>query len=76
MAVGRKNLEDQALKLPVRARAQLAQRLIASLDGEPYPNGEGLWLIEAKRRAAELSSGKVKGIPAAKVFKKARSALG
>lgn len=75
MAAAHKKLEDQALKLPVRARARLAQRLIASLDGEPDPNAEGLWLIEAKRRAAELASGKVKGIPAVKVFKKARSAL-
>ena len=75
MAAADKKLEDEALKLPPRARARLAQRLIASLDGQPDEDAERLWLIEAQRRAAELASGKVKGIPAVKVFKKAHAAL-
>jgi hypothetical protein len=34
-----------------------------------------LWLQEAERRLGELKSGKVAGIPAARVIRKARSAL-
>ena len=75
MANGPKKLEHEALKLPARARARLAHRLIKSLEGPPDPEAERLWVIEAERRASEMASGKVKGIPADKVFKKARSAL-
>jgi len=74
MAAANKKLEDQALKLPPRARARLAQRLIASLDGEPDPNAERLWLVEAQRRAAELATGAVKGMLVENVSKKARAA--
>ena len=37
--------------------------------------GEKLWLEEAERRLGELKSGRTVGIPAAKVIRKARSAL-
>jgi putative addiction module component (TIGR02574 family) len=74
MAAANKRLENQALKLPPRARARLAQRLIASLDGEPDPDAEGLWLVEAQRRAAELASGAVTGIPVENMPKKRRAA--
>jgi hypothetical protein len=36
---------------------------------------EKLWLHEAERRLDELKSGKVAGIPAQKVIRKARSTL-
>jgi len=38
-------------------------------------DAEKLWLEEAERRLGELKSGKVVGISAAKVIKKARSRL-
>ena len=50
--------------------------MLASLDEEPIdPDAERLWAAEAKRRAEELASGRVKGIPADKVLRKARAAL-
>jgi putative addiction module component (TIGR02574 family) len=70
-----RELESKALKLSRRERARLAQQLISSLDHEVDADAEKLWLEEAERRLAELKSGKVAGIPAEKVIKKARSAL-
>jgi putative addiction module component (TIGR02574 family) len=70
-----RELESQALKLSRRERARLAQRLISSLDQEVAADTERLWLAEAERRLDELKSGKVVGIPAAKVLRKVRSAL-
>ena len=70
-----RELESRALKLPRRERARLAQRLITSLDSEVDGDVDKLWLQEAERRLAELKSGKVTGIPAEKVIRKARSSL-
>jgi putative addiction module component (TIGR02574 family) len=75
MANAARELESKALKLSRRERARLAQRLISSLDQKADPDTEKLWLAEAERRLGELKSGKVAGIPAEKVIKKARSAL-
>lgn len=70
-----RELESKALRLPRRERARLAQRLISSLDAEADADGDKLWLQEAERRLDELKSGKVAGIPAQKVIRKARSTL-
>jgi putative addiction module component (TIGR02574 family) len=70
-----RELESRALKLPRRERARLAQRLISSLDRDVDADVDRLWLQEAERRVAELKSGRVAGIPAEKVVRKARSAL-
>ena len=70
-----RDLGSKALKLSRRERARLAQRLISSLDQERDPDAEKLWLQEAERRLGELKSGKVAGIPAEKVIRKARSML-
>lgn len=75
MPVARKKLEDAAMKLSLRSRARLAARLIMSLEGPADPDAQRLWISEAESRAAELSSGKVKGVPAGKVFKRARAAI-
>ncbi len=70
-----RDLEAQALSLPRRARARLAQRLISSLDPTVEAGVDKLWLQEAERRLRELQSGKVTAIPAEKVLRKARVAL-
>jgi len=75
MASLARELESKALKLSRRERARLAQQLISSLDQKIDADAEKLWLEEAERRLAELKSGKVAGIPAEKVIKKARSTL-
>ncbi len=75
MASPARELESKALKLSRRERARLAQRLISSLDQKVDVHAEELWLQEAQRRLDELKFGKVDGIPAEKVIRKARSAL-
>jgi putative addiction module component (TIGR02574 family) len=70
-----RELESQALRLSRRERARLAQRLISSLDQEVDADVEELWLREAERRLGELKSGRVAGIPAQKVIRRARSTL-
>jgi len=75
MTIALKKIEDDALKLPVRSRARLAERLIMSLEEAADPDAEQAWLDEIERRSVELKGGKVTGVPAGKVFKKARAAL-
>lgn len=65
----------RVLRLSPEERVRLAEELIASLDEEIEPDVEELWLAEAERRLKDFRSGKVRGIPAAKAFAKARSAL-
>ena len=75
MAKRTRELESKALKLSPRQRARLAQRLISSLEREVDADAEKLWRQEAERRLGEIKSGKVAGIPAEKVIRKARSSL-
>ena len=73
-----KTIEDAALALPARSRARLAKRLILSVDraeAEPEDEVEREWQLESERRSDDLKTGRVKGIPVAKVLKKARAAL-
>jgi putative addiction module component (TIGR02574 family) len=70
-----RDLESKALKLSPRERARLAQRLISSLDQESDADAEKLWRDEAERWSDELKSGRVAGISAEKVIRKARSSL-
>ncbi len=64
-----------AMKLPLRDRVRLAQRLVSSLDDQIEADVEGLWLAEAERRLEELRTGRAKGIDAAEAFRKAHEAL-
>jgi hypothetical protein len=75
MASPMRQLESNALRLPARQRALLAERLISSLDEVTDPDAEKLWVEEAERRLEELCSGTAKSRPAESVFRKARSTL-
>jgi putative addiction module component (TIGR02574 family) len=76
MATIPKRLEDEAMRLPARLRASLAERLIASLDQEPADaDVVALWVVEAERRADELALGKTEAIPAEQALAKARAAV-
>ena len=68
-------LTADAMKLPLRDRVQLAQRLVSTLDDEVEAGAEELWLAEAERRLEELHSGKVEGIDSDEAFRAAREAL-
>jgi putative addiction module component (TIGR02574 family) len=60
-----------ALQLGIEERAELAGRLLLSLDEPSESEIERLWLKEAERRLEEFRSGKVRGIPAEEVFRRA-----
>lgn len=62
---------SQALKLSLEERAELAERLLLSLDEPSESDIERLWLEEAERRLKEFREGKVKGIAAEEVFRRA-----
>ena len=75
MAKLKADIASEALKLPTKSRAQLAEKLIYSLDeGGPIKN-ERLWAQEAAKRYGEMASGKVQGGPASKVLRDIRSKL-
>ena len=61
-----------AMKLPLRDRVQLAQRLVSTIDDEVETDSEALWFLEAERRLEELRSGKVQGIDSEDAFRTAR----
>jgi len=70
-----KQIENQALDLSEEERAQLAQKLILSLESLNEKDLDKEWLLEAKRRAVELDNGGIQAIPAEEVRKKAQALL-
>jgi putative addiction module component (TIGR02574 family) len=52
-----------AAALPHEARAELAERLIASLAADVSPETTGAQLAEVRRRIAQVESGEVELIP-------------
>jgi len=68
-------VEAEALKLDPRARAELAEKLLRSLDDLSDPEIEQLWAEEAVRRDAELDSGEASLRDAEDVFRDARARL-
>ncbi len=60
-----------ALQLSIEERAQLAARLLLSLDESSESEVERLWLEEAERRLNEFREGTIRGIPADEVFRRA-----
>lgn len=70
-----KQIEDEALHLPEDERAELAQKLLLSLDTSSESRIAEDWLLEAKRRARELEEGIVQPISAEEVRRKAQALL-
>jgi len=54
---------EEALKLPIEARAALAGSLLESLDEVVDENVEATWADEIARRVDELNKGRVKTVP-------------
>lgn len=66
-------LEAQALKLSPEERAQLADRLIASLfQGNEIDDA---WAVEVERRVKEIEGGRAQLIPAADAIARARGVV-
>jgi hypothetical protein len=66
-------VENEALKLEPKARAELAEKLLRSLEDLSEEEIERLWVKEAIRRNAELDSGSASMRDAEDVFRDARA---
>ena len=68
-------IAEEALSLPIEARALLADRLVESLD--PAEDGyiRQLWVAEALRRRNDVRSGRVKTIPSDEALARVRRAV-
>ncbi len=65
----------QALRLPPKARADIAGTLLQSLDVDDNADVEAAWAIEIERRLKEVESGKVKLVPWEQVRRRLRAGL-
>lgn len=75
MQINIEELSAASMQLAIEDRAALAGKLLLSLD-EPKPDEiERLWLDEAERRLEDYRAGRVRGVPADKVFRRAISEL-
>ncbi|SEG69317.1 addiction module protein [Marinobacterium lutimaris] len=70
-----KQIEDEALHLTKEERAQLVQRLVASLESPSAEELRSDWLLAARRRAEELDQGFVQAVSGEDVLKKARALI-
>ncbi|HEY3120186.1 MAG TPA: addiction module protein [Vicinamibacteria bacterium] len=75
MTVKARQVLREALRLPPRARADIAGTLLQSLDVEKDPDVEAAWAIEIDRRLKEVDSGRVKLIPWEQVRRRLRATL-
>ena len=69
-------VEAEALELPAQERAQLAHRLIVSLDGDAEDDADEVaraWADEIRSRLQEIDSGTAELIPAEQVFAELRA---
>jgi putative addiction module component (TIGR02574 family) len=76
MGLPLKQLEAEAMELSVRERAQLAHRLIVSLDEDVTDEPaevERAWDEEISRRLAEVEAGTAELFPAEQVFAELRA---
>jgi putative addiction module component (TIGR02574 family) len=57
MTKGAEAVLAEALRLDVKARAEVAAELLASLDGPADADAEGAWAAEIERRVQALEAG-------------------
>jgi len=68
-------LEHEAMHLTEEERAELAQKLLLSLEASTDEDIANEWLAAADQRARELDAGLVESIPAEEVRRKALALL-
>lgn len=76
MSMTIEQLAEEALALPSKSRALLADRIVESLDAAELSDLDQLWAAEAKRRRDEVREGRVTTIPGDEAFLKVRSVVG
>jgi putative addiction module component (TIGR02574 family) len=68
-------IEQKAIRLPVKEREILAERLLQSVEGVPLTEVEESWVKEAERRFKAWRRGERKGVSARRAFKQVRKDL-
>lgn len=71
MPASLKEIEEHALRLSPKERAELIHRLIVSLQAPPEDTPEAIakaWDEEIARRVADMEAGKTVWVPAEEVF--------
>lgn len=74
-AMNTETIEQAALQLPIQQRAELAHKLLLSLEEESDDEIAQAWHTEAIRRAAELDSGQADTVSAEEVRAAAQALL-
>ena len=69
------DLEGAVMKLSIEARAQLAGKLILSLDAPSEEENLQFWVAEAEKRLKNLRDGKAREISAEEAFREARNRI-
>jgi len=62
------DLLKEALSLPPAERAEIAQRLLESLDAPAQQRVDALWANEAEDRLEAYERGEIRAVPAKEVF--------
>lgn len=68
-------LMAKALQLPTAARLELADQLLASVEGPEDEEWAAAWAAELKRRVDAYESGAVQAIPANEALARVRARL-
>jgi putative addiction module component (TIGR02574 family) len=76
MTITPEQIEQEALRLSPASRAQLADKLVESLDGTELDDVQRDWISAAVRRRDEIRSGAVKPVPGDEVLAEARRRVG
>ncbi len=69
------DLEGEVMKLSIEARAQLAEKLILSLDAPSEEENLHFWVAEAEKRLKNLRDGKAQEISAEEAFREAKTRI-
>jgi hypothetical protein len=69
----RSQIEEAALSLDAQSRADLAEKLLRSLDDLSEAEADALWAEEAERRDAEMDGNASMGRPAEDVMRDLRA---
>jgi len=59
---------EEALSLPPAERAEIAERLLSSLDAPARQRVDELWADEAEERLDAFAKGEIEVVPAKQVF--------
>lgn len=76
MSLTVEQLANEAMQLPPASRAELAEKLVESLDFAESDKIQKQWIEEAIRRRDEIRSGRVKPIPGEEVLAEVRRSVG